>query len=96
MSMTFKPIHDNLLIRPKARSSKFTTELPVTGVADQDSQSGTVVSTGNGMPADDGMTRPLDVKVGDQVVFGEGAGTEIKLNGEALIVLREGDVLGTL
>ena len=94
--MTFKPIHDNILIRPKQTHEKVAIDPAVASVADQQSQSGTVVSTGNGISANDGMTNPLDVKVGDQVVFGEGAGTEVKLKGETLIVLKEGEVLGTL
>jgi chaperonin GroES len=94
--MTFKPIHDHILVRPKEAPEHAIGDPAVASVADQQSQSGTIVSTGNGTPADDGMTRPLDVKVGDQIVFDEGTGTEIKHRGETLIVLKEGDVLGTL
>ncbi len=93
--MTFKPIHDRILVRPKKDHEHAIDEPVVASIADQQSQSGMIVSTGNGTPADDGMTRPLDVKVGDQIVFDEGAGTEIKHRGETLIVLKEGDVLGT-
>ena len=94
--MTFKPIHDHILVRPKATRDKAIAGPDIETLADQQSQSGTVVSTGNGTPAEDGMTRPLAVRVGDQVVFGEGVGTEVRLKGEKLIVLKEGDVLGTL
>ncbi len=93
--MTFKPIHDHILIRPKKMHEKAASD-PAESIADQRSQSGTVVSTGNGISTDDGMTHPLDVRMGDQVVFAEGAGTEVKLKGETLIVLKEGEVLGTL
>jgi chaperonin GroES len=95
-SMTFKPIRDNILVRPKNISNESVAETAIARVADQQSQSGTVVSTGHGLPMEDGMTRPLVVKVGDQIVFGEGAGTEVKRKGETLIVLKEGEVLGTL
>ena len=94
--MTFKPIHDHILVRPMQPYEKKPADPAVIAIADQESQSGIIVSTGNGTPMDDGMTRPLDVKVGDRVVFGEGAGTEVKLKGETLIVLKEGEVLGTL
>jgi chaperonin GroES len=94
--MTFRPIHDHILVRPEKAPDKTEAEKIVPDIADQQSQAGKVVATGAGLPDDDGMTRPLDVKLGDRIVFGEGAGTEVKCRGEALIILKEGDVLGTL
>lgn len=94
--MTVRPIHDHILVRPEKSLEKTDAEKTVPEIADQQSQAGKVVSAGAGLPDEDGMTRPLDIKAGDRIVFGEGAGTEVKCRGEALILLKESDVLGTL
>ncbi len=94
--MTFRPIRDHILVRPEKASEKTADEMITPDIADQQSQAGRIVATGAGLPDEEGMTRPLDVKLGDRIVFGEGAGTQVKSDGEALIILKEGDVLGTL
>jgi chaperonin GroES len=94
--MTVRPIHDHILVRPEKTLEKTDAEKTIPDIADHQSQAGQVVSAGAGLPDEEGMTRPLDVKPGDRIVFGEGAGTEVRCRGEALIILKESDVLGTL
>ena len=89
-----KPLGDRLLIRPEEREATTASGLVLPDTAKEKPQEGRVVAVGNGKILDSGEVRPLDVKVGDKVLFGKYSGTEVKVGGEDLLVLREEDIMG--
>ena len=92
----FTPLHDRLLVRriEEAETTRGGIILPDT--AKEKPQEGEVISTGKGKINEDGKVRPLDVKEGDRILFGKYSGTEIKLDGEDYIIMREEEVLGII
>lgn len=92
----FEPLHDRLLVRrdPNAANALAGTGLEIPESAKEKPQQGTVISAGPGRVADNGVVRPLGVKAGDRVLFGKYSGTEIKLDGEEFLIMREEEVLG--
>jgi len=92
----FTPLHDRILIRriEEAETTRGGIILPDT--AKEKPQEGEVISVGKGKINEDGKVRPLDVKEGDRILFGEYSGTEIKLDGEDFVIMREEEVLGII
>jgi chaperonin GroES len=92
--MGFKPLHDRVLVRRVAEEQKTKGGIIIPDTAQEKPSEGEVIAVGPGARSEDGKVAPLDVKVGDRVLFGKYGGTEIKVDGEDMIVLRESDILG--
>lgn len=90
------PLHDRLVVKQSDPETTTKGGIVIPDTAEEKPVRGKVLATGPGKRADDGKTIPLQVKVGDEVVFGKYAGTSIKLNGEEFLIMREEDVMGVL
>ena len=91
-----RPLHDRILVKRLAAESKTAGGLIIPDTAKEKPQEGEVVSVGSGARADDGKVTPLDVKAGDKILFGKWSGTEVKLNGEDLLIMKEADIMGVI
>jgi chaperonin GroES len=94
--MKFRPLQDRVLIRRIESEEKTTGGIIIPDTAKEKPQEGEVVSVGPGMRDESGKVHALDVKAGDRVLFGKWSGSEIKLDGEELIIMKESDILGVL
>jgi chaperonin GroES len=94
--MAFRPLHDRILVRRIEVDEKTAGGIIIPDTAKEKPQEGEVIAAGPGARDDSGQLQPLDVKVGDRILFGKWSGTEIKLNGEDLLILKESDVLGVI
>ena len=94
--MKFRPLQDRILIKRLDREDKSSGGIIIPDSAKEKPQEGEVVAVGNGKRLDDGKLQPLDVKSGDRILFGKYSGSEIKLEGEEHLILREDEVLGIL
>ena len=94
--MGFRPLHDRVLVRRIEAEEKTAGGIIIPDNAKEKPQEGEVVSTGTGARADDGTITPLDVKAGDKILFGKWSGTEVKVDGEDLIIMKESDILGVI
>ena len=92
----FRPLQDRVLVKRVAAEDKSRGGIIIPDSAKEKPVEGKVIAVGNGKVLDDGSVQSLDVKVGDKVLFGKYSGTEIKLEGEEHVILRESDVLGVL
>lgn len=92
----FRPLQDRLIVERTEEESKTKGGIIIPDTAKEKPLQGKVVAVGNGKVLEDGKVRPLDIKSGDTVLFSKYAGTEIKLDGKDLLILREEDVLGVL
>ena len=91
-----RPLHDRILVRRMAEEEKTAGGLYIPDTAKEKPQRGEIVATGKGRVTEDGKTLPLEVKAGDKILFGKYSGTELKLNGEEYLMMREEDILGVL
>jgi len=94
LAMGFKPLHDRVLVRRTEAEEKTSGGIIIPDTAKEKPQEGEVVAVGTGARSDDGKITPLDVKAGDKILFGKWSGTEVKLDGEDLIIMKESDILG--
>ncbi|ESZ19666.1 MAG: co-chaperone GroES [Mesorhizobium sp.] len=94
--MAFRPLHDRILVRRIEVDEKTAGGIIIPDTAKEKPQEGEVIAAGPGARDDSGQLQPLDVKVGDRILFGKWSGTEIKLNGEDLLIMKESDVLGVI
>ena len=94
--MAFRPLHDRVLVRRVEAEEKTAGGIIIPDSAKEKPAEGEVVAVGNGAKAEDGKVSPLDVKVGDRVLFGKWSGTEVKINGEELLIMRESDIYAVL
>lgn len=94
--MTFRPLHDRVLVRRVEAEEKTAGGIIIPDTAKEKPQEGEVVAVGTGLRDDEGDRIPLDVKAGDKILFGKWSGTEIKVGGEDLIIMKESDILGIL
>jgi chaperonin GroES len=94
--MKVRPLNDRLLVKRKSEEETTKGGLVIPDTAKEKPIEGEVLAVGNGTVLEDGSTRPLEVAVGDRVLFGKYGGTEITLDGEELLILRESDVLGVV
>src|SRR5438105_15916604 len=94
--MGFRPLHDRVLIRRVESEEKTRGGIIIPDTAKEKPMEGEVVAVGPGARGEDGKIQPLDVKAGDRVLFGKWSGTEVKLDGEELIIMKESDIMGVL
>ena len=93
-STTFRPLHDRVVVRRVESEAKTKGGIIIPDTAKEKPQEGEVVAVGPGARNDKGEQVALDVKAGDRILFGKWGGTEVKLNGEDLLILKESDILG--
>jgi chaperonin GroES len=91
-----RPLHDRILVRRMAEEVKTAGGIIIPETAKEKPQRGEIVAAGKGRVTEDGKVTPLDVKIGDRVLFGKYSGTELKLNGEDYLMMKEEDILGIL
>lgn len=94
--MNFRPLHDRVLVRRIEADEKTAGGIIIPDSAKEKPSEGEIVAVGEGARDEDGDRIPLDVKAGDRVLFGKWSGTEVKVNGEDLIIMKESDILGIL
>ena len=92
----FTPLHDRVLVRRVEAEEKTAGGIIIPDSAKEKPAEGEIVAVGNGTRAEDGKVTPLDVKVGDRVLFGKWSGTEVKVGGEDLLIMKESDILGVI
>ncbi len=93
---SFTPLHDCILVRRVEEGESIRGGIIIPDSAKEKPQQGEVISVGKGKSNDEGKVFPLDVKAGDQILFGKYSGTEIKLDGEEFLIMREEEVLGII
>ncbi len=94
--MKFRPLHDRVAVKRVAEEEKTKGGIIIPDTAKEKPQEGEIVAVGPGTRGDDGKLHALDVKVGDRVLFGKWSGTEVKIDGQELMIMKEGDIMGVL
>ena len=94
--MAFRPLHDRVLVRRIEAEEKTAGGIIIPDSAKEKPSEGEIVAVGNGSKAEDGTVTPLDVKPGDKVLFGKWGGTEVKIDGEDLLIMKESDIMGVI
>jgi len=94
--MSFRPLHDRILVRRVESQEKTKGGIIIPDTAKEKPSEGEVVTVGPGARNDAGQIQALDVKAGDRILFGRWSGTEIKINGEDLLIMKESDVMGII
>ena len=94
--MKFRPLHDRVLLRRNEQEEKTAGGIIIADSAQEKPSEGEIVSVGSGSRDETGKIVPLDVKAGDKVLFGKWSGTEVTIDGEELIVMKESDIMGVL
>jgi len=94
--MKFRPLHDRVLVRRIEADERTKGGIIIPDTAKEKPQEGEIVAAGPGARDESGKLTPLDVKAGDRVLFGKWSGTEVKLDGEDLIIMKESDILGVI
>ena len=94
--MAIRPLHDRIVVRRVEEEQKTAGGILLPGSAQEKPQQGEVIAVGNGQIRDNGDVRPLDVKTGDKVLFGQYSGQTVKVDGEELLIMKESDVLGVI
>ena len=94
--MSFRPLHDRILVRRVESEEKTKGGIIIPDAAKEKPQEGEVIAVGPGARNEAGQIQALDVKVGDRILFGKWSGTEININGEDLLIMKESDVMGII
>ena len=94
--MGFRPLHDRVVVKPLEQDTKTAGGIIIPDTAKEKPQQGEVIAVGPGARGEDGKINPLDVKAGDKVLYGKWSGTEVKIEGQTLLIMRESDLLGIL
>ncbi len=94
--MKFRPLHDRVVVRRIDEDQKTAGGIIIPDTAAEKPQTGEIIAVGPGARGDDGKVEPLDVKSGDKVLFGKWSGTEVKLDGDELLIMKESDIMGVL
>ncbi len=94
--MRFRPLHDRVVIRRLEHEDRTAGGIIIPDTAQEKPMEGEVVAVGTGTRSEDGTVHPLDVKAGDRILFGKYSGTEVKIDGEELIIMRESDIMGVI
>jgi len=94
--MSFKPLQDRIAIKPIHQDEKTLGGIIIPDTAKEKPVKGEVVAVGKGVKDDKGVVHPLELKVGDKVLYGKWAGTEVKIDGQDLVIMKESDVLGII
>ena len=92
--MKFRPLHDRVLVRRIEQQEKTAGGIIIPDTAKEKPQEGEVIAAGAGIKGEDGKITPLDVKAGDRILFGKWSGTEVRVDGEDLLIMKESDILG--
>jgi chaperonin GroES len=92
--MKFRPLHDRVLVERVEQEQKTAGGIIIPDTAQEKPMEGKVIAVGSGHKSDDGKVAPLDVKKGDKILFGKWSGTEVKIDGKDLIIMKESDILG--
>jgi chaperonin GroES len=96
MSINMKPLGDRVIVEPQEKEQTTASGIVLPETAKEKPQQGEIVAVGNGARGDDNEIVPLEVRVGDRVLFAKWGGTEVKLNGEDLLIMKESDILGII
>ena len=94
--MKFRPLHDRVVVQRIEEDQKTAGGIIIPDTAAEKPQTGKIIAVGPGARGEDGKVEPLDVKSGDKVLFGKWSGTEVKLDGEELLIMKESDIMGVL
>jgi len=94
--MKFRPLHDRVVVKRLEEEQKTKGGIIIPDTAAEKPQTGKVVSVGPGTPGPDGKLQPMGVKKGDTVLFGKWSGTEVKVDGDDLLIMKESDIMGVL
>ena len=94
--MKFRPLHDRILVKRLEESEQVKGGIIIPDTAKEKPQEGEVIAVGSGKKNDEGKRMPMDVKAGDRILFGKYSGSEIKMEGEEYLILREDEVLGVV
>ena len=94
--MKFRPLHDRVVVRRIEEDDRTRGGIIIPDTAKEKPQQGEIIAVGPGAPDEKGHVQPLDVKAGDRVLFGKWSGTEVKIDGEDLLIMKESDILGVL
>ena len=94
--MQFRPLHDRVLVRRVESEERTKGGILIPDTAKEKPMEGEVVAAGPGARGEDGKLQPMDVKAGDRVLFGKWSGTEVKIDGEELMIMKESDVMGII
>ena len=94
--MGFRPLHDRVLVKRLDSEEKTAGGIILPDSAQEKPSEGEIISAGAGSKAEDGTVTPLDVKAGDKVLFGKWGGTEVKINGDDLLIMKESDIMGII
>ena len=92
--MSFRPLHDRVLVRRVKEEEKSKGGIIIPDTVKEKPQEGRIVAVGTGVRTEDGKVTPLDVKAGDRILFGKWSGTEVTIDGEELLIMKESDILG--
>jgi chaperonin GroES len=92
----FRPLHDRVVVRRVESESKTAGGIIIPDTAKEKPQEGEIIAVGSGARDESGKLVPLDVKAGDRILFGKWSGTEVKLNGEDLLIMKESDIMGII
>jgi len=96
MAVKFKPLHDRVVVKRLAEDTKTAGGIIIPDTATEKPMQGEVISVGPGARDEDGDRVPLDVKAGDIILFGKWSGTEVKIEGEELLIMKESDIMGVI
>ena len=94
--MNLRPLHDRVVIRRVDQEQKSAGGIIIPDTAQEKPMEGEVIAAGPGARGEDGALQPMDLKTGDRVLFGKWSGTEVKLDGEELLIMKESDIMGVL
>ena len=94
--MKFRPLHDRVVVERVDHDEKTAGGIIIPDTAQEKPMEGRIVAAGPGAKAEDGSVSPLDVKAGDRVLFGKWSGTEVKIDGEELLIMKESDIMGII
>ena len=94
--MKFRPLHDRVVVKRIDAEEKTAGGIIIPDTAKEKPQEGEVIAAGAGVKNEDGKLTPLDVKAGDRILFGKWSGTEVKIDGQDLLIMKESDILGVL
>ncbi|MEQ9315381.1 MAG: co-chaperone GroES [Henriciella sp.] len=94
--MKFRPLHDRVLVKRVEEEAKTAGGIIIPDTAKEKPQEGEVVAVGTGARGDDNEIVPMDVKAGDRILFGKWSGTEVKVDGQDLLIMKESDILGVI
>ncbi|AQX21817.1 chaperonin GroES [Bartonella sp. CDC_skunk] len=95
-NIQFRPLHDRVVVRRVESENKTAGGIIIPDTAKEKPQEGEIIAVGSGALDDNGKRVPLEVKAGDRVLFGKWSGTEVKINGEDLLIMKESDIMGIL